>query len=408
MVIRRQMHFGHELTFRFERATASVLFMPLGRPNLPRIHPSHFSPRGAHQRAGFGLALAFAIVLWVGDLPIGGGPSLVARAEAKTAPTRTPVIHPNSVSTSETRVWLVDLNHFTVALESAKQGEEVEKLQKLYLDAASPGLQLFVQDRIAGASFLLDRLNAAKKYYVHLYALNPVFVQAAKDIDKAVAAFRELYPELPATEIYFVQGGLTDRGARASGILAIAVDYFGADEQAPLAELGLNFAPRLRSPADIVAFAMQSLALSAQADADAQVLSRGGAALKAPSLLEFALIEGQADFFAEHLTGRLVDAADFTRWSKLEGRYWNAFLDAASQTDITRWGQDASGSASNQIPLTSEEQAGLARLYGYRIAKSFFANAKDKQQAARELLRLTNSVRIVAGSTYDPTLAAIP
>lgn len=377
---------------------------------MPALNPSHSIPRKARQRAGFGLAFSIAILLANEFHPGGAGvwPSLIAQADAKTAPARTPVIHSGSVSASETGVRLVDLDHFTAALESANKGEEVEKLQKLYLDAASPGLQLFVQDRISGASFLLDRLNAAKKYYVHLYALNPVFVQAAKDVDKAVAAFRELYPELPATEIYFVQGGLTDRGARAAGILAIAVDYFGADEQAPLAELGLNFVPRLRSPADLVAFAVQSLALSAQADTDAQALSQGAAALKAPSLLEFALIEGQADFFSEHLTGRLVDAADFSRWSKLEGRYWNAFLDAASQTDITRWGQDASAAGTNQTPLTSEEQAGLARLYGYRIAKSFFANAKDKKQAARELLQLTNSVRIVAGSTYDPSLAAIP
>ncbi len=302
---------------------------------------------------------------------------------------------------TRTRVETGDLLRFVRALETAGPRDAEARLASEYLGKASPGLAAFAPDRISDARTLLARAAATKAYHAHLRKLTPEFERAGTALAAAAEKFRALFPALPAAEIDIVMGGLTDWGARSTAsdgsfILAIAADFFGRTPDAPLAELVPDIAQKLRPPGDLPAFGIRALALSAQADSD-----RGAGLTNAPGLLEFALIEGQAEFFAEHLTGRLPDAARFAELAPLEPIHWEAFVAAADGTDFTGWAR--TGRRTSRPP-SAADALDLARLYGYRLAAAFFAGAVDKSSAATSLIMLRDARAVLSQANYDPEL----
>lgn len=295
-----------------------------------------------------------------------------------------------------------DLTRFVRALENAGPKDAEAQLAAEYLGKASPGLAIFAPENFSDARTLLARAAATKAYHAHLRKLAPEFARAADALALAAGKFRALYPALPATEIDLVMGGLTDLGARQTSadgslVLAIAADFFGRTPDAPVEELRPEITRKLRPPADIPAFGIRALALSAQADSD-----RRAGITTTPGLLEFALIEGQAEFFAEYLTGILPDKVRFAELAPLEPVYWEAFVAGASGKDFTGW---AKPSRRNGLPPPgAEEVLDLARLYGYRLAAAFFASAADKSAAATSLITLRNTQEILLQTGYDPQL----
>lgn len=295
-----------------------------------------------------------------------------------------------------------DLTRFVRALESAGPNDAEARLAAEYLGKASPGLAAFLPDRIVDARTLLARATATKAWHAHLRKLTPEFEREAGALAAAAEKLRALYPALPRTEIHLVMGGLTDAGARrvladGSVILAIAADFFGRTPDAPVQDLVPAIVEKLRPPADLPAFGIRALALSAQAESD-----RRAELTTIPSLLEFALIEGQAEFFAEYLTGRLPDAARFAALARLEPLYWEAFVAAADGGDFTGWARPASRSGA--AAPGAEDLLDLARLYGYRLATSYFAQARDKSAAAGALIALRDTRSILSQTDYDPAL----
>jgi hypothetical protein len=111
-----------------------------------------------------------------------------------------------------------------------------------------------------------------------------------------------------------------------------------------------------------------------------------------PTVLERSLIEGAAEFVAELTSGRTgfahFDALTKGREQEIE----TAFAADVDQTELSRWVDNS----------TMEKGNDLGYWVGYRIVRTYYQRAADKQQALREILELSDPHAFLAKSGWRP------
>jgi len=120
---------------------------------------------------------------------------------------------------------------------------------------------------------------------------------------------------------------------------------------------------------------------------------------RASNLLGMALKEGSADFIAELLTGRKVEAPYMAYGRKNECGLWQQFQGEMHGSDYRKW----ISNSSNSDGLPSD----LGYFIGYAITRQYYRKARNKEEAIAEILRLDFSDRnatnrFLEGSEYRP------
>jgi hypothetical protein len=110
------------------------------------------------------------------------------------------------------------------------------------------------------------------------------------------------------------------------------------------------------------------------------------------NLLGLCIREGTAEFFAELVTGKITqdEAVDFTL--KNEKSLWEQFIKEmhGSETGDWMWSK----------PSDPEQPNHVGYVIGYRIVEAYYKNAKDKEEAVREILSVTDYPTFLEKSGY--------
>lgn len=252
-------------------------------------------------------------------------------------------------------------------------------IQSEYLRHASPGLRAYAGNfNVSGASIEAARA-AEPRAYADLDGLADAVLAQEPALRSAFRELQKIFPGAVFPPVWFLvghdgAGGLT----RREGVL-IAAERFVAQ------------------PEDIVPLVLHELAHFQQVMVQGVEVYRS---IYGPdqTLLALALREGSAELIAELTAGRHINPAAESYGLANEVELWSLFREVMHSSDTGDW--------MFVRPANSEWPSDLGYWIGYRIARSYYEQAENKELAIREILGLTDFNLFLQASRYTGRLGS--
>ena len=274
-----------------------------------------------------------------------------------------------------------DINLFWAAYDKAKPENDLIVYRDEYLKKGSVGLQEFTRLRIGTSCNLVNAINASPKYYAALREYSLKVPAYEKQMRASFYKLKEIYPEAVFPDVYFVIGRMNSGGTLSDKGLLIGLDMYGKNPNAPTDELG-DWHRAVVSSVDRLPYivAHELIHYEQKYAADETLLAR-------------AVGEGVPDFVAELIAGDTINPHLHKYGNPIEKQLWTEFKAEMSGKKTSNWlyqGNDA-----------KDKPADLGYWMGYKIAESFYKNAKDKKQAVRDMLEIKDFKQFLADSRYE-------
>ena len=274
-----------------------------------------------------------------------------------------------------------DIDLFWAAYDKAKPENDLIVYRDEYLKKGSPGLQEFTRLRIGSSCNLVSAINASPKYYAALRAYSRKVSAYEKQMRAGLYKLKEIYPEAVFPDVYFVVGRMNSGGTLSNKGLLIGVDMYGKNDGVSTEGLS-DWLKAVTLPTDRLPFIVAHELVHYQ-----QKNAAGD------TLLARALGEGVADFVAELTAGGHINQHLHAYGNPIEKELWLEFKREMSGTDVGNW--------LYQGEKAVRRPADLGYYMGYKIAESFYKNAKDKKQAVKDILEIKDFPKFLADSRYE-------
>lgn len=287
---------------------------------------------------------------------------LAASLLIAAAPPPAPVIHTE------------DVDRFYRIYDAAGGHPSAEVLQRDYLDAGSEGLHTLARLRSVTGERIAAAIARQPDLFANARHCAAVLPAARKRLTAALAKLGALYPPMrtPDVAVAISRGKPIGVGSPETGLqigleALCGVAYFDRDPEDRFVHV----------LAHEYVHVQQAHALTDAAT---------------PTVLSASLAEGIAEFVGELISGGVCYAhtADLVRGREAEIE--RAFVADQDKTDLSAWLYNG----------TMEKQGDLGYWVGYRIAKAYYARAKDKRAAVRAILEMDDPKAFLAKSGWRP------
>lgn len=282
----------------------------------------------------------------------------------------------------QAEVVTTDVAHFWQAFDDAANVPAAERVgiyQKEYFDRASQGLKDFDVARHVTPEKLADHVEQNRADYAKLRPYVDEVVDQKPVIQAGFHRLKALYPDMkfPA-HVYFVVGPQRGAGMNSDNGIILAADVFATPPGTPYSYT--------RVTAAYVPFSAVHETIHFN-----QAYETGDTS----SLLQQVINEGTADFIAS-LALAEPDVRQMTdRWAygcPREAEFAARFLKEQDRVETSPW-------------LFDHAPAGgwppdMGYWLGYRIAQTYYHQARDKQAALKALLQVTDFKALLAASGY--------
>ncbi|OLC38133.1 MAG: hypothetical protein AUH75_11325 [Gemmatimonadetes bacterium 13_1_40CM_4_65_7] len=309
-----------------------------------------------------------------------------------------------------------DIPNFWRAYDLAAGTDSAERVrifETVYLQPGSPGLRDWMRVRLmnrdtvrarltapfyerSAAEELLRALGQYPRYYA---AVRPTTLSVdtnsriTQGIRRGLQKLAALYPEARFPTIYFLIGTLSTGGTTAQSGMLMGTEQSASDPTTPLDELP-DWAQKnlpTHTFASLVGLVVHEAVHTQQKPAPPG---------QPDNLLRHAMGEGIADFLAELAVGPWIANAPRQIYGRAhEHDVWVDFQNEMQGGDSTirMWMYNG------MVPPDKNHGAiDIGYWVGYRIAGAYYARAKDKRAAVRELLELRDPVAVLRESGYAP------
>jgi len=269
------------------------------------------------------------------------------------------------ISNAQNKVNTDDIRNFWESFDSiqntSEKSKQVDYIQKLYIDKASVGLKAAIEKFKYHPNQWVDMINNGKDQLVRIrpFTINTDAQEIV--LNKKLAYFKEIYPNLKKGSIYFLIG-IGEFGGNAIGEnLAIGCEVMANDKT--------DWA---------ISICLHEYVHTQQGKNNYHFLSH-------------CITEGMADFVAELVNQKSLAETypggyiDFGY--KNEQEIWNKFKNYISSNEENgsyyNWMYGSKGIAINGTTMKD-----LGYFMGYKICKSYYDNAIDKTKALTEIIEL--------------------
>lgn len=275
-----------------------------------------------------------------------------------------------------------DVDRFYALYDATGGKPDVARIQRDYLDHASDGFVAFIKMRRITADRIAATLAAQPDLYVKARGCAGQLPAIRTRLTASLGKLRTLYPEakLPPVTLAIGRGkpvGVANADGVMIGLEALcAADFMVADPQDRFVHV------------------------IAHEYVHVQQAAAGSDDEKGATVLKAALLEGGAEFIGELMSGSVSyqHLARITR--KREAEFEAGFLDDIDKpADGSRWLYNGLG--------TPDRPGDLGYWVGYRIAKAYYARAKDKRAAVREIIELRDPKAFLAASGWKPGIKLV-
>jgi len=255
---------------------------------------------------------------------------------------------------------------------AATRDDSLRALFEEYYLGASPGLVGFIRLRVSSVYQLLDAIEQHPGYYSSIRPSTLRVAEFEPQIRRAFRALDSLYPDAVFPDTYVLIGRLSSGGTLTRHELLIGAEMYGLTPDAPQDELSGWLGSVLKPVDAIPHIVAHELIHYQQRYPDAEP----------PTLLAQSIREGSADFLAEMISGRHINAHVHQWANPRAGELWQEFLERKHDTSLSGWlygGNDETG-----------RPADLGYWMGYRIAAAYYRRAADTRQAIAEILNISD------------------
>jgi hypothetical protein len=284
---------------------------------------------------------------------------------AKSQDVTTPAIH------------IEDVSRFFAIYDAAAGHPSAEQLQRDYLDPGSAGLHQFAKIRNITGARIADTLTKNPQIYSNARRCMEVLPRVRERVTVALRTLVQLYPQakLPPVTIAVGRGKPVGVGSPVTGIqigleALCATEYMHADVEDRFVYVTAHEYAHVQQYQPLVD-------------------------KEHPTVLEGSLMEGAAELTAEIIAGSVSNPALAVMARGREREIETAFLADVDATDISDWLYNG----------TREKSGDLGYWVGYRIAKTYYQRATNKQQALREILEMKDPKALLEKSGWSPGIA---
>jgi hypothetical protein len=225
---------------------------------------------------------------------------------------------------------------------------------------------------------------------------NTLAIDTARAVKDSIRSYyrrlRELYPDANFSPVYFLIGQLSSGGTVSDAGQLIGAELHASDASTPTDELS-DFERRVMGRVDGIPGIVAHEVIHIQ-----QAIARKRAGIVESegtgSLLAQSLHEGCASFLGAVITGadpaKTVSAYGLAH----EHDLWVEFQREMNGTDASKW--------LYQGDRSKDRPPDLGYFMGARICAAYYAKARDRQQAVRDILEMRNGADFLARSGYAP------
>lgn len=284
-----------------------------------------------------------------------------------------------------------DIDRFWTAYDAIVQSSDTAEqrmlLETLYLEPASEGLREFREARNYSTDAYLEALRSYPKFWMSIRANTEQVDAQFPLISKALDALEALYPAMERYPVYFTIGAFRSNGTVGENKVLIGCEMALGERSTTVDELPeyLRSYYKTYNPIEDLPY----LCVHEYVHSQQKPIQH--------DLLRYCIYEGIAEFIADlaceqepYLTSISYHADNF---EKVRDRFEQEFLIPAN-TFLWLW-------SSNKI--FGERDMGYA--VGYEMAKGYYEQAVNKQEAIRAMIELdlsdsTEVERFVNASGY--------
>ena len=279
-----------------------------------------------------------------------------------------------------------DIDNFWRAYDLAAKETTLEKKQEIYqreyLDKGSQGLKDFIILRIKNVESLVQTIEKHPRYYASIRQQTLKIAALSNEIRKSFSKLKALYADAIFPDVYFVIGRLNSGGTTSQNGLLIGAEMYGLTKETPMAELDGWLKQVLKSTDTIPAIASHE-----------SVHIQQNYIANTSTLLAQSIKEGAADFIGQMMAGEMINQHLHVYGNPKERQLWEEFKPAMNEKSYTGWLYD--GAAAKGRP------ADLGYYIGYKICDAYYRQAKDKAQAIKDILSITDFAQFLKDSQYE-------
>lgn len=271
--------------------------------------------------------------------------------------------HTALAQTEDPVIYIDDVSHFYKVYDAADGNPTAKQLQNNYIDTGSSGLRIFAQKRGITGEEIAQTLSEHPEIYTNARHCADVLPRVRQRLKSALQELNRFYPDakLSPVTIAIGKGKPVGIGNPATGIqigleALCATDFLNPDLE------------------DRFVYVIAHEYIHVQ-----QASSEAGGS----TVLEQSLLEGTAEFMGELISGEVayshLKAVVAGREKEIETR----FVADLDKTDLSDWLYNTS--------VVGNQKGDLGYWVGYRIAKAYYKNATDKQQAIADIIEMTDA-----------------
>lgn len=269
-----------------------------------------------------------------------------------------------------------DVERFYALYDSTGGKPSAEQLQA-YIDGGTEGFRAFTKMRNTTGERIAQAIEKQPEIYVKARQCANVLPAVKPRVATALARLKEIYPEAVLAPVTLGVGrgkpvGTADRNGVMIGqeSLCAVADFMNPDVEDRFVYV----------IAHEYAHVQQSQFMEEELEGN---------------VLTTSLLEGGAEFIGELISGSVSYKHLALAVKVREKKFETAFL--------ADFDKPAIGSAwLYNHPGTAEHPADLGYWIGYRIAKAYYRNAKDKRQALRDIIEMRDPKAFLAKSGWQP------
>lgn len=266
-----------------------------------------------------------------------------------------------------------DIRNFWSAYDEVQkinnEEQKISIFQKLYVDKATPGLKDFIQSRNFTSEQWIESFELKPKFWNSIRIKTENIQNNFKNIEDLYHKFSQLYEGFSPPKIYFTVGNLKGGGTVINGNLIIGSELAASDKTVDYSELSKNYQDRMKINSGVIFLTAHEL-----------VHTQQNLKGTTTNLLGLCLKEGSADFIAELLTGKNVEAPYIEYGLQHQNSLWNDFQKEMNGENFQNW-------LSNTATI-KDRPADLGYFIGYIITKRFYERSKEKKSAVKTIMNL--------------------
>lgn len=268
-------------------------------------------------------------------------------------------------------VYTEDINNFWIAYDSVKTTSDTVRqlqfVQTLYIDKGTEGLHAFMKARNYDAKLWVSLINKYPKYWASIRPNTLKVNGMVSELNKSVARFHKLYPEMKPARMFFTIGGLRSGGTTTDDMVLVGAEIAAADKNTDASELSdwLKGVFKNGDINNVVGLNVHEYVHTQQKEGSDILLGQ-------------CITEGAADFIAE-----LVTEKENNSPYMIYGRANQAELKEKFKLEMY-----TSATANWLYNGSNVAHADLGYFMGYQICKSYYQQANDKKQGIKNIIEL--------------------